>query len=71
MILRIFPREERVRISYSGENCFTFVGLLSYRKGIDRIFNLINNIHEEQDFLSNIVGPETDYYKDISKKIPN
>ena len=64
----IAKRRKELGISYSGENCFTFVGALSYRKGIDRIFNLINNIHEEQDYFINIVGPETDYYKDISKK---
>ena len=47
----IAKRRKELGISYSGENCFTFVGALSYRKGIDRIFKLINNIHEGQDFF--------------------
>ena len=64
----IIKRRKELGINYSGENCFTFVGALSHRKGIDRIFNLLKNIQEKEDYFINIVGPETDYYKEISEE---
>ena len=31
-------------------------------------FNLLKNIQEKEDYFINIVGPETDYYKEISEE---
>lgn len=60
-----FRSREMLNLPYQGKFLFTFVGAMSERKGIDRILRLLEISSYSEDILINIVGPETNFFKNL------
>ncbi|MBK57185.1 MAG: hypothetical protein CMC84_07880 [Flavobacteriaceae bacterium] len=56
---------ELLNLRYQGKFLFTFVGAMSERKGIDRIVRLLEIKEYNEDFLINLVGPDTEFFQNI------
>ena len=54
-----------LNLNYKGKFLCTFVGAMSERKGIDRIIELLKRKDYEEEILINLVGPNTNYFKDL------
>ncbi len=41
---------------------------MSYRKGLDRIMNLLKDLDPQGDYFINLIGPNTEYYENLYLK---